>query len=256
MRKLILWLVGAAIALVGLLVAGSWLVSALSRSSESYAEQQARIAREQQSADFWQWVVKAILLLIGIALITFIWQWAANQSHRRKLEEMKTREDLFRLYPDQNGNKPSRFDRQGNTINPRPGNTPYPADYHFVNGAMPTQLQAPGRGGAGSNRGMTIRRNQEAVAYYVNEVTPLELEAPAPARSVNLPDDLQSSTPDLPNLQAEISRKFTDVLPQIETAIREGRGKTETLKELGLAGRYYKDTSPLWDEVEARLKKG
>lgn len=161
----------------------------------------------------------------------------------------------MRLKLDVNGNYDVRFDRYGEVIKVRPGNKPIAEPPVFVNGAMLTQLQAPGRGSAGSNRAMTIRRNQEAVAYYVNEVTPLELEAPTPARAVNSPADLPTSGVDLPNLQAEISRKFTDLLPQIETAIQEGRDKTDTLKALGLGGRYYKDAGALWGEVEVRMKK-
>jgi hypothetical protein len=254
MRKLIIAV--AALALVGGLALGLFaLVGAITRPAETYAEQQARLAREQQSADFWQWVIRVVLVLICVVVlgtVALIW---SNYSHRRKMELLRFHEDRMRLKPDQNGNYDARFDRYGEVIKVRPGNKAFAEPPVFVNGAMPTQLQAPGRNGSSGQRGMTVRRNQEPIAYYVNEVTPPELEAPMPARTVNLPSDLPVSEPDLPNLQAEISRKFTDVLPEIETAIREGRGKTDTLKALGLGGRYYKEAGTLWDEVEARLKK-
>lgn len=72
MRKLILGLLGVTIPLLGLLAAGSWLVGTLTRPTESYAEQQARLAREQQSADFWQWVVRVIVALIAIVVLVAV----------------------------------------------------------------------------------------------------------------------------------------------------------------------------------------
>lgn len=254
MRKLIIF--GAVLALAGGLALGLFtLVGAITRPPESYAEQQARLAREQQSADFWQWVVRVIVALVAIAVLTAIALVWSSFSHKRKMELLRFHEDKMRLKPDANGNYDVRFDRQGETIKMRPGNTPYPAEYHFVSGAMPQPLQPPGRGSAGANRGLTIRQNQQPVAYYVKEVEPPELEAPAPGRSVNLQADLPVSTPDLPNLQPEIYSKFTDVLPQMETYVREGRGKTEALKDLGLGGRYYKEAGVLWDDLAAKVAK-
>lgn len=254
MKKL--FIIGAVLTVVVGAVAGMFaLVAAITRPAESYAEQQARLAREAQSAEFWQWVVKIIVVLVAISILTAITLIWSSFSHKRKMELLRFQEDRMRLKPDQNGNYDVRFDRQGETIRIRPGNKPFAEPPVFVNGAMPNQLPA-GRSGGNAGKGMTVRRNQEPIAYYsVRDIQPEQLEAPAADRGVNLPTDLQASEVDLPNLQPEIYGKFTDLLPEMERYIREGRGKTETLKALGLVGRYYKEAGPVYDDLAAKFAK-
>jgi hypothetical protein len=251
MTRLIFWLLGCAVVLLGLLAGVLWLVSSLSRSNESYAEQQARIAREQQSADFWQWVVKVIVLLIGLALLTFIWQWAANQSHKRKLEELKTREDLFRLYPDQNGNKPTRFDRHGNTINPRPGNTPYPLPpANFVVGnspvvKLPDAKQRP-------DMPLVVNTNgQKATGYSVKELEPNKLPEPNLNRVLNHEPKIEASEPIEPGSEPEPEPDYGQLLTD---AKKRGESKSSAIPRITGVPRNGKEEwkawAEFWDKIE------
>ncbi len=109
---------------------------------------------------------------------------------------------------------------------------------------------------------MLTRANGRPTAYYsVADVTPEpeQLEGPSQDRAVNLQSEQLAGKADLQpsygDLQPEISRKFTDILPQLEAAIRQGRGKTEALKTLGLGGRYYGEASKVWDELVNQIAK-
>ena len=250
MRKLIIF--GAVLAALGGLALGLFaLASAITRPPESYAEQQARLAREQQAADFWQWVIKAILLLIGIALITIVWQWAANQSHRRKLEEMKAKEDLFRLYPDQNGNKPTRFDRHGQTINPRPGNTPYPlAPANFVVGNSPV-VKVPEPRNRPEMPLVINTGGQRAQGYTVKEVQPDQLSAPDMNRVLNLEPKIEADEPLNPGSEPESEPDYGRLLTE---AKKRGESKSTAIPRITNVPRNgkaeWKAWVEFWDSIE------
>lgn len=206
----------------------------------------ARLAREQQSSDFWQWVVKSVLLLIGVAVLIVIWQWAANQSHRRKLEEMKAKEDLFRLYPDSNGNKPTRFDRHGNTINPRPGNTPYPLPpANFIVGNSPV-VKVPEPRNRPEMPLVINTSGQRAQGYTVKEVQPEQLAAPDLNRVLHLAPENEA---DAPGATGSAPAPEPDYWQLLADAKKRGESKSSAIPRITGVARNGKEPWNGWVEV-------
>ena len=213
MRKLILWLLGAAIALLGLLAAGSWLIGILSRSTESYAEQQARIAQEAANADMWRsivWIGVGLVFLFAIPLLVWAWLVALGPAHKRQMEKARFNRDYNVLAFDQLGNGPVIFDRENmQLISVEPGNAPYPAQFTFVNGAMPMQVKEPKRTNYEvplviNSGGMKVAQLEN---YTVKELQPGQLPAADQFRRVQAERSEERSNGDF---EAERSGPFRD----------------------------------------------
>jgi hypothetical protein len=263
MRKLILWLVGAAIALLGLLAAGSWLLGTLSRSNESYIEQQARIAREADSQAFWQsvvWVVLGAVLLLVLPVAIYLWGKAFDPFHQRAMEKARFQRDYNVLGYDQLGNGPIIFDRENmQLITTDQGNSPVPPT--FVHGLLPTQLPPPGNKSRAKD--LAIYANNQPNAYYRQQqsssVRAIEMKhettteyQPAPPSVVFDAPEISEISPEVEASeisQPEISEDLDNLQPQLEAAIRRGETRTATFRALGVSGTSYQNVAQFYDKL-------
>jgi hypothetical protein len=257
MRKLILWLIGAAIALLGLVMAGSWLIGVLTRPTESYAEQQARIAREAANSELWRTMLTGAGLVLACLILLAGFGVYFHFEHKRKMERARFERDYNVLGYDQLGNGPVIFDRENmQLITVESGNAPYPPQYTFVNGAMPMQVKEPKRSNAEipmviNTGGMKVAQPEN---YAVKVVQPEQLPAADPARRVQAERSDERLNGDFEAERPERSESVQDFGAFLRDAKRKGRGKQEAIEAITRTkkggGKAYKVYSDFWDSIE------
>lgn len=256
MKKLILWLIGAAVALAGLLMAFSWLSGAMGRPSESYAEQQARIAREAANSEFWHTMLTGAGLVLAFILVMAVFAIHSHLDHKRKMERARFERDYNVLAFDQLGNGPVIYDRENNQlITTQPGNTAYAPQYTFVHGAMPQPVKEPKRQNyevplvinAG---GMKIAQPESG--YTVKEVQPQQLPTADPARNLQqFATDFQAVAPQKDDCS---NQQIVDFGPELVSAKERGGDKVKSITSItgckAGSNKAYQTYSKFWDSIE------
>ncbi len=211
------------------------------------AAQVAALAREGTDASFRsafiQWAAIIFLCLIVVAILAALVYLFGVKAHQQRMELARISKDYDIIYLDGNGNSPLIRQPDGEVQQFEPGNTGYAPQ--FVHGLQPAPLAARTRPG----RDLTVRANQQPVAaYYSHFVEPDRLGSPENNREI---------TGNSGNFEVENSGnldEFQDLLPIMRDMIGLGRGKTDTLKSLGLGGRKYARAAKLYDELKGQIK--
>ncbi|MBA3829922.1 MAG: hypothetical protein H0X33_13360 [Taibaiella sp.] len=208
------------------------------------AAQVAALAREGQDASFrssfFQWTAVIFLcLIVGIIIAALVYLFGVK-AHQQRMELARISKDYDIIYPDGGGSYPVTRLPDGSFQWFEPGNiTTTP---QFVHGLQPAPLTTRTRPG----RDLTVRANQQPIAaYYSHFVEADRLESPEILREI-------AGTFEAGN--SEISDDFQDLLPLMRDMIERGRGKTDTLKALGLGGRKYARAAKLYDELKGQVK--